>query len=170
MHLLNSLLQFYDQERSWVYHTRASLELARVQLPLSVTPTQTPTPPLSEKGTGDTELAVKREEDADADADADVDVDDSIDTPRGRNSGSVPIKDSFSRSRWLKRKQSFNLKLDGLSLAQQVARKRAAAREAPKPGVQLLELFADLVDSRMESCHRVSRLVRDSNRSMLHTW
>ena len=36
MNLLNQLLAFYHQERSWVHRTRASLELAFVQGPLLV--------------------------------------------------------------------------------------------------------------------------------------
>jgi hypothetical protein len=35
-------------------------------------------------------------------------------------------------------------------------------------GTRLLELFGQLMEARMESCHRVNRLVREANRADLY--
>ena len=43
-------------------------------------------------------------------------------------------------------------------------RRRPAKAPASEPAAQLLEMFAELVDARMESCVRMERLVRESGR------
>lgn len=84
-------------------------------------------------------------------------------TLRATNAAQAPS------SRWLKRKKSFKLHLGPLAPQRPTRPRRHTHMGGPEPGARLLELFGELLDARMESCIRVTRLVRDSNRSMLHT-
>ena len=83
-------------------------------------------------------------------------------TLRAANAAQAPS------SKWLKRKKSFKLHLGSLRQQEPVRPRRHTHTGAPEPGARLLELFGDLLESRMESCLRVTRLVRESNRAMLH--
>ena len=69
-------------------------------------------------------------------------------------------------SRWMRRKNVMRLKIDGIAVHQ---RKRRPVRAShTEPGARLLEMFSELMDSRMESCQRVQRLVRNANRADLY--
>ena len=57
------------------------------------------------------------------------------------------------------------LKLSGISSSHGGVPKRQARAPPSEPGARLLEMFAELVDSRMESCERISRLVQQSHSS-----
>ena len=57
---------------------------------------------------------------------------------------------------WVRRQSRMRLKLDGV--APKTKRRRLAHNPA-QPSVRILEMFSDLMDARMESCQRVSRLV-----------
>jgi hypothetical protein len=73
------------------------------------------------------------------------------------------------KSRWLQRKQSFKLKLEGIGPHSLHRRQRRMQRDASaEAGTRLLELFGQLMEARMESCHRVNRLVREANRVDLY--
>lgn len=149
--LLNSLVQFYQQESLWVHRTRAALELALSTRGIDSpgTPAQIPsgpTPPSS-----DTDDAVKQDPS----------------TPQ-------PIGKAHSLSRWMQRKKSFKLKLEGMPNSLAAARRRRAHRgahapTAPETGTRLLELFGQLMEARMESCHRVHRLVQEAHCPDLYT-
>lgn len=169
--LLDSLSSFYQQERYWVHHTRAALELALskgIDAPpqklaitaASVLPTSPPVAsPLSDSTLVNANTAA---------ASPATTIDDDDDgTPR------VVVKmeptspeDALSiaeRTKWMRRKNIMKLKLDGIS----AHTKRRRPHRAPhtEPGARLLEMFSELVDARMESCQRISRLVRDANRT-----
>ncbi|KAI9000960.1 hypothetical protein BD414DRAFT_473169 [Trametes punicea] len=154
--LLDSLEQFYQQERYWVHHTRAALELALTKgidappLPDAPSPSSStqsalsPAPSTASDTTAVEPPAVKVETDA-------------IPPPPSR---------SAQASRWMRRKNMMRLKIDGISLHQ---RKRRPLRAPPsEPAARLLEMFSELMDARMESCQRVQRLVRDANRADLY--
>ncbi|KAH8118367.1 hypothetical protein DFH11DRAFT_1686548 [Phellopilus nigrolimitatus] len=160
MNLLNSLLVFYQHERGWVQRTRASLELAYVQGPILAVPAiGAPTDSQS---------------DSDGSAPSATSSEDSSDEPTPPTSESESEgqggRGTYRDESMLdaERKQSFKLHLGTLS-AHSPTRPRMHA-DGPEPSAQLLGLFGDLLDARMESCLRITRLVRDSNRSMLHTW
>ena len=85
-------------------------------------------------------------------------------TLRATNAAQAPS------SKWLKRKKSFKLHLGPLRQQRPTWPRRHTHPVAPEPSARLLELFGDLLEARMESCLRVNRLIRESNRSMLHTW
>ncbi|KAI0284376.1 hypothetical protein BGY98DRAFT_1087619 [Russula aff. rugulosa BPL654] len=73
------------------------------------------------------------------------------------------------KSRWLQRKQSFKLRLEGIGPSSLHRRQRRMQRDASaEAGTRLLELFGQLMEARMESCHRVNRLVREANRVDLY--
>ncbi|THH12540.1 hypothetical protein EW146_g7595 [Bondarzewia mesenterica] len=155
--LLNSLVQFYQSESLWVHRTRAALELAlstrgreaitaaavmqNAQIPSA------PSPPMT-----DVEDSVKMEP----------------------PSSPALIGKTHPLSRWMQRKKSFKLKLEGMPNSLAVARRRRARRSAdvptaPETGTRLLELFGQLMEARMESCHRVNQLVQEANRPDLYT-
>ncbi|KAI0939814.1 hypothetical protein AcV5_001102 [Taiwanofungus camphoratus] len=165
--LLDSLTAFYQQERYWIHHTRAALELALakgIDAPALSYPSASPSPSSSVTSIGspdstasdDVAVAavpvahVKPDPDAhDADADADADA-----------------EATRRATRWARRKNMMKLKLDGI--APHTRQRRRPHRAPPsEPGARLLEMFSALVDARMESCQRVSRLVRDTQRADL---
>lgn len=164
--------------------SRASLELAYVQGPLLVAPsidgpgsqsdsdssapdcssgstTNEPTPAGSFGGDTLDEPVVKEEEEEE-----DIHL-------NGRSQRRMPLtlRAKYAArapsSRWYKRKQSFKLRLGPFT--NQLATRSQQRNTEPDPSAQLLELFGDLLDARMESCMRVTRLIRDSNRAMLYS-
>ncbi|KAI1786499.1 hypothetical protein LXA43DRAFT_1033424 [Ganoderma leucocontextum] len=151
--LLESLEAFYQQERYWVHHTRAALELALtkgIDAPPNLSNIPSPCPslgplsPASSVSSDATPVAVVKME---------PDV-----TP--------PALTRADPTRWMRRKNTMRLKLDGVAAH---SRKRRPHRAPPsEPGAQLLEMFSELMDARMESCQRVQRMVRNANRADLH--
>ncbi|TFY65634.1 hypothetical protein EVG20_g5449 [Dentipellis fragilis] len=138
--LLNSLVQFYQQEALWVHRTRAALELALAsqgRTPVTDIP-MAPTP----SSTDSDDQSVKAEP-----------------------TSPLPMGRSNPHSRWLQRKKSFKLKLEGIpnqSMLKRRRYKRHAAANATETGTRLLELFGQLMEARMESCHRVNQLVKEA--------
>jgi hypothetical protein len=144
--LVDSLLAFYHQERMWVYRTRASLELVLEAAP---------------SGASDSTLISTSESTA------------TVEEKKGSlsivvhphdNIGAVPIYPINSPTTlWMRRKKSFKLKLEGISMRSR-KRRTITGQEAPHtPGVQMLELFENMMEARMESCERVSRMLREAN-------
>ncbi|CDO76261.1 hypothetical protein BN946_scf184470.g19 [Trametes cinnabarina] len=155
--LLDSLEQFYQQERYWVHHARAALELA-------LTKGIDAPPPLHDapSPSSSTQSALSPSPSTDSDATA-------VDSPAVKMESDTtlpPRSRSAQATRWVRRKNMMRLKLDGISVHQ---RKRRPLRAPPtEPAARLLEMFSELVDARMESCQRVQRLVRDANRADLY--
>lgn len=122
--------------------------------------TNEPTPAGCFGGNSSDEAVVKEEEDEDSHL-----------TDRSQNLTPLTLRAKYAArapsSRWLKRKQSFKLRLGPFS--NQLTTRPPPRSTGPDPSAQLLELFGDLLESRMESCLRVTRLIRDSNRSMLYS-
>ncbi|KAI5123440.1 hypothetical protein M0805_006145 [Coniferiporia weirii] len=196
MNLLNSLLVFYHHERIWVQRTRASLELAFVQGPLFIVPSIA-APPDSQSDTDGSAPSISSSEntsneptpattDGESGSSEGEYSNDAIDPavkqeeqdgtlpPRNRCLAPLTLRASTAAqapsSRWLKRKQSFKLHLGPLSSKAPTRPRQRPHHNAPEPSAQLLERFSDLLEARMESCVRITRLVRDSNRAMLRTW
>ncbi|KAH9938605.1 uncharacterized protein B0H18DRAFT_20420 [Fomitopsis serialis] len=164
--LLDSLTAFYQQERYWIHHTRAALEVAiakgsdarAITFPVS-SPSESSSgassPAASTTSTMDEPCAtvalpaIKTEPDMLPDA------------------MSAPDRSAaaFAKriTRWNRRKNMMKLKLDGIS-STSLRRRRPHRAPVSEPGARLLEMFSELVDSRMESCQRVSRLVRETHR------
>ncbi|KAH9179858.1 hypothetical protein EDB89DRAFT_2111121 [Lactarius sanguifluus] len=145
--LLNSLVSFYQQESLWVHRTRAALELA-----------------LTAKGRDSiTVAATAKALSSSSDSTGSLTDDSDMQSIKAEPTTPPPsVGKTHPKSRWMQRKQSFKLKLDGIGPQ---SLHRHASAEA---GTRLLELFGQLMEARMESCHRVNRLVREANRADLY--
>ena len=153
--LLNSLVSFYQQESLWVHRTRAALELA-----------------LTAKGRDSITAAAtaKALSSSSTDSSADLTEDSDVQSIKAEPTTPPPsLGKVHPKSRWLQRKQSFKLKLEGIGPHSLNRRQRRMRRDASaEAGTRLLELFGQLMEARMESCHRVNRLVREANRVDLY--
>ncbi|KAI6047430.1 hypothetical protein EDC04DRAFT_2552924, partial [Pisolithus marmoratus] len=167
--LLESLVAFYHQERMWVYRTRAQLEMDMMQRVEEAAAND------AVSATGEAENDSRRsgsgsasphqntsQSPPQAQLDSQAPQQPSATSPQG-TSPSPPTK-------WLKRKKAFGLRLEGISTSRgNLNRPRpypphpiplvlgAGGRE---PCVQILEMFEKMMQARMESCERVTRMVR----------
>jgi len=155
--LLNSLVSFYQQESLWVHRTRAALELALTAKGRdSITAAATAKAPSSSSSSTDSAGSLTDDSDMQS-----IKAEPTTPPP---SLGKVHPK-----SRWLQRKQSFKLRLEGIGPHSLHRRHRRMRRDASsEAGTRLLELFGQLMEARMESCHRVNRLVREANRVDLY--
>ena len=155
--LLNSLVSFYQQESLWVHRTRAALELA-----------------LTAKGRDSiTAAAAAKALSSSADSSACLtDEPSEVQSIKAEPTTPPPsLGKVHPKSRWMQRKQSFKLRLEGIGPHSLHRRHRRLQRDrdnASEAGTRLLELFGQLMEARMESCHRVNRLVREANRVDLY--
>ncbi|KAG1840068.1 hypothetical protein DFJ58DRAFT_811137 [Suillus subalutaceus] len=142
--LLENLVAFYHQERMWVYRTRAQLEMSL------------------------------QERDASAAAATDDEEEREMEEP---NSAEENIRND----------QAFGLKLEGIATTRGMPRGGIVKQRAPppmlpafahsnqtggqpilgssgrEPGVEILEMFERMMQARMESCERVTRMVRNAS-------
>lgn len=144
INLLDSLLSFYHQERMWVYRTRASLEMVLEAAPST--------------SSGSVESSVETDSAL---------GDETASAMATRMMGAVKAEPmsptSLNNTLWMRRKKGFKLKLEGISTRAK-RRRTNQGQEAPStPGVQMLELFENMMKDRMESCERVSKLVKESS-------
>ena len=163
--MLDSLRSFYQQEQYWVHHTRAALEMALAKgvdadalmcaspsdeqtlpSPASSTSTLCDSPPLKT-------VMVKPDPDAE-------NTNLLLLTPEEEQ--------NTHTSRWLRRKNRMRLRLEGINShphrnnGTKTRRSRPLQASSSEPGARLLEMFSELVDARMESCQRISRMVQES--------
>ncbi|KAG1872732.1 hypothetical protein C8R48DRAFT_695471 [Suillus tomentosus] len=148
--LLENLVAFYHQERMWVYRTRAQLEMTLQERDVSTVAT------VDEEGEME-----KEEPDS--------------------------IEETSETSKWVKRKKAFGLKLEGIATTRGMPRGGIVKQRAPppmlpafahsnqtggqpvlgssgrEPGVEILEMFERMMQARMESCERVTRMVRNAS-------
>lgn len=150
--LLNSLVSFYQQESLWVHRTRAALELA-----------------LTAKGRDSITAAATAKALSSSDSSASLTDDSDVQSIKAEPTSPPPsVGKIHPKSRWMQRKQSFKLRLEGIGPQSLHRRNRRMRRDATaEAGTRLLELFGQLMEARMESCHRVNRLVREANRADL---
>ncbi|KAF8505621.1 hypothetical protein F5888DRAFT_1650586 [Russula emetica] len=152
--LLNSLVSFYQQESLWVHRTRAGLELA-----------------LTAQGRDSiTAAATAKALSSSTDSSAGLTEDSDLQSIKAEPTTPPPsLGKVHPKSRWMQRKQSFKLRLEGIGPHNLHRRQRRMQRDASsEAGTRLLELFGQLMEARMESCHRVNRLVREANRIDLY--
>ena len=155
--LLNSLVSFYQQESLWVHRTRAGLELALTAKGRDSITAAATAKALSSSSSTDASGSLTDESDVQS-------IKAEPTTPPPSLGGKVHPK-----SRWMQRKQSFKLRLEGIGPHSLSRRHRRMRRDASaEAGTRLLELFGQLMEARMESCHRVNRLVREANRVDLY--
>lgn len=165
--MLDHLRTFYQQEQYWVHHTRASLEMAiakgidgdallypptsddqSMPSPASSTSTLCDSPPQKT-------VMVKPDPDAE-------------NSHLYLVSPTADEESAARASRWAHRKNKMRLRLDGINSHPHrnsgLKAKKSRPLKAPptEPGARLLEMFSELVDARMESCQRITRMVQDS--------
>ena len=135
IHLLDSLVAFYQHERMWVYRTRAMLDEAfpnpSVLDPTTQSISASSSPPASNDETPTNE----------------------------------PL--ASHQTRWTRRKKGFKLRLNGIRPRRVISAIPVDQVPQPEylhPREQLLEMFEKMMESRMESCQRINKLVRDANR------
>ena len=159
VNLLDSLESFYQQERYWVHHTRAALELTITKGIDAPSRPGLPSPASSSSSSLEGALSPASSTTSDATA---------VDVPiiKMEPEPSPPSLLLPPSTRWMRRKNMMRLKIDGISVDR---RKRRPSR-APQtePSARLLEMFSELMDARMESCQRVQRMVRNANRADLY--
>ena len=83
----------------------------------------------------------------------------------------IPTPEPSHQTRWTRRKKGFKLRLDGIRPKRVISAIPVDQVRRPEyihPREQLLEMFEKMMESRMESCQRINRLVRDANRAYLH--
>ena len=135
IHLLDSLVAFYQHERMWVYRTRAMLEEAF------------PNPSVLDPTTQSISASS---------------------SPPASNDEAPPNEPLPSRqTRWTRRKKGFKLRLNGIRPKRVISAIPVDQVREPEylhPREQLLEMFEKMMESRMESCQRINKLVRDANR------
>lgn len=150
--LLNNLTAFYQQERYWTHHTRAALESALastvkgtitlsadsddVDSHSSSSPQSTPSALSSTVGFSD-----------------DSDYASVKDEPL---SPKIKAMDLQQRRR-NRKKSNLRLKLGGITPP-------ILKQQGSRPSQRILEMFAELVESRMESCERVTNMVKRYHR------
>ncbi|KAG2042301.1 hypothetical protein BDR03DRAFT_945008 [Suillus americanus] len=148
--LLENLVAFYHQERMWVYRTRAQLEMSLQERDASAA-----------AATDDEEEREREEPDS--------------------------AEETSETTKWMKRKKAFGLKLEGIATTRGMPRGGIVKQRAPppmlpafahsnqtggqhvlgssgrEPGVEILEMFERMMQARMESCERVTRMVRNAS-------
>ncbi|KAG2369573.1 hypothetical protein BDR07DRAFT_1190864, partial [Suillus spraguei] len=76
------------------------------------------------------------------------------------------VEETSETSKWMKRKKAFGLKLEGIATTRGMPRGGIVKQRAPPPmesGVEILEMFERMMQARMESCERVTRMVRNAS-------
>jgi len=163
--LLDSLTAFYQQERYWIHHTRAALELALTKG--ADAHAITFTPPADESSTSSSETSPASSLASLPSASPESTACSSPGEPVVKTEPGSPPPVSTRHTRWMRRKNMMKLKLDGISSSAHARRRRPHRAPPSEPGARLLEMFSELVDARMESCQRVSRLLQQAGRADL---
>ncbi|KAJ3558212.1 hypothetical protein NM688_g1056 [Phlebia brevispora] len=159
--VVKALVAFYQEEQYWVHRTRTALKAAVASsfdtpdIFLASPPSDTspdithPSTPLSVPSRPPTSLSVSFRHDS---------VDDVSNTPMSLDVELTMDGDTAAHaSSWVRRQNRMRLKMDGVTPKH---KHRKPARAPPvQPSIRMLEMFSDLMDARMESCQRVSRLV-----------
>ncbi|KAI9070135.1 hypothetical protein FKP32DRAFT_1553199, partial [Trametes sanguinea] len=151
--ILESLEQFYQQQRYWVDHARLVLDLAvdkGMDVPLANDGSSSASaseqfaifprvpPPSTHLDTTNVGVSTLETED------------DTVCTPQFYPKA----------TRWTRRKNRLRLKLDGISVNHSERRPLRAHPTNSEPATHLLKTFSALLDARRESCQGLQRLVR----------
>ena len=140
--LLNNLTAFYQQERYWTHHTRAALESALASTVQGTITRFTDVDDINSSLTSSTLSS------------ATVLPDNSDDAPikTGQPTPKTKTMDLQQRRR-NKKKNNLHLKLANITPP-------ILKQQGTRPSQRILEMFAELVEFRMESCERVTNMVK----------
>ncbi|KAH9482377.1 hypothetical protein JR316_0004477 [Psilocybe cubensis] len=148
INLLDSLVAFYQHERMWVYRTRATLEDAF----------QSPPPPTDDRAQDNLDdiSASTNDEEAARYTDAQL--------------PSTSRAQSQQSTRWNRRKRGFKLRIDGIRHKRVISTQPVGDQHSGQlpPREHILQMFEKMMESRMESCQRVNKMIQDANRANLH--
>lgn len=145
--LLSNLTAFYQQERYWTHHTRAALESA-----LATTVKDTITLSADVDDIDSNSSSSPRSSPSAGGFSDDCDYPSVKAEPL---SPKMKIMDLQQRRR-NKKRNNLRLKLGGIA--------PPILKQASRPSQRILEMFAELVESRMESCERVTIMVKRYHR------
>lgn len=145
--LLNNLTAFYQQERYWTHHTRAALESALAS---------------TVKGTITLSADV---DDVDSSSLSLSPLSSAAGFPEDSDYASVKAEPlspkmktmDLQQRRRNRKKNNLRLKLGGITPP-------ILRQQGSRPSQRILEMFAELVESRMESCERVTNMVKRYHR------
>lgn len=137
--LLNSLIDSYQRRRMWVCQFRANLESGPSEAPQTLSPASS---------------------------------EDSVYLPDDTSLRSK-ANDTNTNSRWTRRKRGFKLRLEGLSSK---PKRITLTHQSDQPGdsrsppsrEDILSMYEKMMESRMESCQRINKLIHSANRASLH--
>ena len=147
--LLNNLTAFYQQERYWTHHTRAALESA---LASTVKGTITLSADVDDVDSSLTSLTSST-----LSSTAGFSEDPDYASVKAEPlTPSVKTMDLQQRRR-NRKKNNLRLKLGGIAPP-------ILKQQGTRPSQRILEMFAELVESRMESCERVTNMVKRYHR------
>lgn len=147
--LLSNLTAFYQQERYWTHHTRAALESA---LASTVKGTIT-------LSTGVDDVDSNSSSSPRATPPSTALFSDDSDYPSVKSEPLTPKVQSMDlqQRRRTRKKNNLRLKLGGITPP-------IIKQHGSRPSQRILEMFAELVESRMESCERVTNMVKRYHR------
>lgn len=146
MHVLDSLVASYHYRRMWVCRTRAAFEGGMPEY------SSLPSSSDSQSANEDPSFDYREYDDVDA-------------------------QDCGSPSRWSKRKRGFKLpRIDGLSpkrrritTTMSLPGDSAESYAPPSPSREdILSMYERMMESRMESCERINKMLREASRASLH--
>lgn len=152
INLLDSLVAFYQQERMWVYRTQAVLDDAfstpsTMESPNTINIMYSDHHLSSLSSKAKMGLSYERNND-----------------PRGN-------PQDPQASRWARRKKGFKLRIDDIR-AKRIVNTQPVGEtqhhDKLRPRKQILEMFDKMMETRLESCQRVNKLIREANRATLH--
>ena len=148
--LLNNLTAFYQQERYWTHHTRAALESALASTVKGTITLSTDVDDITSNLTSNLTSST---------------LSSTTGFPDDSDYGSVkaePLTPSLKtmdlqQRRRNRKKNNLRLKLGGIAPP-------ILKQQGTRPSQRILEMFAELVESRMESCERVTNMVKRYHR------
>jgi hypothetical protein len=83
--------------------------------------------------------------------------------PGGDNVESSTVPGLRATTLGMRRKKGFKLKLEGISTRAKRRETNLGLEAPPTPGVQMLEMFENMMQARMDSCERLRLLVKGAN-------
>lgn len=144
--LLNNLTAFYQQERYWTHHTRAALESA---LASTVKGSITLSADADDVDSGLTSSSLSSA----------AGFSDDQDYPSVKAEPLTPSVKTMDLQQRRRNRKKNNLRLKLGGIAPPILK-----QQGTRPSQRILEMFAELVESRMESCERVTNMVKRYHR------
>ena len=150
--LLNNLTAFYQQERYWTHHTRAALESA-------IASTVKGTITLSTDADDVDSTLSSSPQSTSSTLSSAAGFSDDSDYPSIKAEPLSPKMKTMDLQQRRRNRKKNNLRLKLGGIAPPILKQQGS-----RPSQRILEMFAELVESRMESCERVTNMVKRYHR------